>query len=83
MEKFVEYSNTQSNSPECNGDKVTDTSKSFSEYEPDIILRNGMRLYNVRQNPDDIDVLQNIFCTRQYAAAERCVDDSCTCRNDT
>ena len=58
-EKFVEYSNTKSNSPECNGDKVTDTSKSFSEYEPDIILRNGMRLYNVRQNPDDIDVLQN------------------------
>lgn len=58
-EKFVEYSNTKSNSPECNGDKVTDASKSFSEYEPDIILRNGMRLYNVRQNPDDIDVLQN------------------------
>ena len=30
-----------------------------------------------------IDVLQNIFCTRQYVTAERCVDDSCTCRNDT
>lgn len=58
-EKFVEYSNTKSNSAECSGDKVTDTSKSFSEYEPDIILRNGMRLYNVRQNPDEIDVLQN------------------------
>lgn len=23
------------------------------------------------------------FCTRQYVTAERCVDDSCTCRNDT
>ena len=58
-EKFVAYSNTKSGSPECNGSEISSTLTDFSEKTPDITLRNGMKLYNVRQTPAEIDVLQN------------------------
>lgn len=58
-EKFVEYSNTKSGSPECDGSNVTAALTDFSEATPDITLRNGMKLYNVQQTPAEIDILQN------------------------
>lgn len=58
-EKFVAYSNTKSGSPECNGSEISSTLTDFSEKTPDITLRNGMKLYNVRQTPAEIDILQN------------------------
>lgn len=56
-EKFVSYSNTKSNSPECNGDAVGENVTDFSALAADMILRNGMRLYNVRQDPAEIEIL--------------------------
>lgn len=51
---FAGYVNTKGGSIECSGDAVPLNSEDFSGKEPDLILRNGMRLYNVRQNPREI-----------------------------
>ena len=58
-EKFVSYSNTKSGSAECTGSKIDATLTDFSEQTPDITLRNGMRIYNIRQNPGEIADLVN------------------------
>ncbi len=56
-ELFVSYTNTKSNSSECTGDAISSDITDFDRKTADITLRNGMRLYNVRQNPQEIAVL--------------------------
>lgn len=58
-EKFVAYANTRSGSLECSGTRIDAALTDFTNQTPDITLRNGMRLYNVRQNPSEIAVLAN------------------------
>ena len=58
-EKFVSYANTKSNSAECSGDAIPNNLTDFSDKAADITLRNGMRIYNIRQNPAEIPVLAN------------------------
>ena len=53
-EKFAGYSNTKGNSIECKGDAIDDGLTDFSGKKADLILRNGMALYNVSQNPKEI-----------------------------
>ena len=54
---FVSYSNTSQLQTECAGDSVSSDTTEFAGLNPDIILRNGMRLYNVSQNPVKIPIL--------------------------
>ena len=56
--KFVSYTNTKSNSPECTGTAITSTETDFSDKTADITLRNGMRIYNMSQNPQEIGILE-------------------------
>lgn len=62
-QKYCEYLvsllNTKANGAECTGPAINSTLTSFSGKIPDITLRNGMRLYNVRQNPQAIADLVN------------------------
>ena len=62
-QKYCEYMvsllNTKANAAECSGPSISSTLTSFSGKIPDITLRNGMRLYNVRQNPQAIAELAN------------------------
>ena len=51
--------NTKSNAPECTGNAISTNALDFSDKLPDITLRNGMRLFNVRQNPQMIPALAN------------------------
>lgn len=54
---FVSYSNTSQLQTECAGDSVSSDTTEFAGLNPDIILCNGMRLYNVSQNPVKIPIL--------------------------
>ncbi len=56
---FVSYANTSqlAEGAECNGSIIDTNEREFFDKEPDFILRNGMRLYNVHQNPAKIPVL--------------------------
>ena len=56
--KFVSYTNTKSNSPECTGTAISSTETDFSNKTADITLRNGMRIYNMSQNPQEIGILE-------------------------
>ena len=64
-QKYCEYlvslfnTKTNGNIPECSGNAIGANETSFSGKTPDIILRNGMLLYNVRQNPQALAVLAN------------------------
>lgn len=62
-QKYCEYLvsllNTKANAAECTGPSISSTLTSFSGKIPDITLRNGMRMYNVRQNPQAIADLVN------------------------
>ena len=62
-QKYCEYLvsllNTKPNAAECTGSSISSTLTSFSGKIADITLRNGMRLYNVRQNPQVIAELAN------------------------
>ncbi len=62
-QKYCEYLvslfNTHANAPECTGSAIGSNETSFSGKTPDITLRNGMLLYNVRQNPQALAVLAN------------------------
>ena len=51
---FAGYVNTKGNGAECSGDVISSNTTDFSEKVPDLILRNGMRLYNVHQDPQEI-----------------------------
>lgn len=58
-ELFISYVNTKINDDDsCKGNSVTDASD-FNDKEPDIILRNGMKLYNVSQEAEEIADLEN------------------------
>lgn len=57
--KFVERVNTKSNSQECSGTSISLSDTDFSGKTPDIILRTGMRIYNMSQNPTEIPALQD------------------------
>ena len=56
-EKFVDYTNTKSNAEECNGDAIASNLTDFSDKKADIVLRNGLKLYNVHQNPAPLALL--------------------------
>ena len=58
-EYMVSVLNTKSNAPECTGNAISTNALDFSDKLPDITLRNGMRLFNVRQNPQMIPALAN------------------------
>lgn len=58
-EYMVGLLNTKSNAPECTGNAISTNALDFSDKLPDITLRNGMRLFNVRQNPQMIPALAN------------------------
>ena len=53
---FVNYSNTArlAEDDECQGDQINNGETDFADKEPDMILRNGMILYNVSQDPEPI-----------------------------
>ena len=59
---FVSYVNTKMSDEKndaCKGTSVDDTTE-FNDATPDIILRNGMKIFNVTKGADDaIDVLDN------------------------
>ena len=57
-EALVSLLNTRSNSAECSGGAIGTNVTDFSSQTPDITLRNGMRLYNVRQNPQALSILE-------------------------
>lgn len=75
-EKFVEYVNTNDTSEvlgevdsepaECAGDSITSTESSFAEKKADVVLRNGMRIYNLNQNAINIGKLNNILPSGSY-----------------
>lgn len=54
---FVSYSNTSQLQTECAGDSVSSDTTEFVGLKPDIVLRNGMILYNVSQEPAEIHAL--------------------------
>lgn len=59
---FVSYSNTAQLPTECNGSKVSAVTSIFggedANVSPDLILRNGMVIYNASQNPTRIAELE-------------------------
>ena len=56
-EKFLDYTNTKSTAEECNGDAIASNLTDFTDKKADIVLRNGLKLYNVRQNPAPLPLL--------------------------
>ncbi|HIT93446.1 MAG TPA: hypothetical protein IAD11_11100 [Candidatus Stercorousia faecigallinarum] len=56
---FAAYSNTRSGTIDCNGDAISQGTNDFSTLAPDLTLRNGIRFYNVRQNPLPLSELNN------------------------
>jgi len=57
-ELFERLVNISSSDSVCAGDAIADDTEDFSGKIPDLILRNGVRLYNVHQNPDLIPELK-------------------------
>ncbi len=55
FERLVNISPTDS---VCDGSTVNDDTTEFSDLTPDLILRNGVRLYNVHKDPDLIPQLR-------------------------
>ena len=55
---FEEYANIMSGTGVCNGSTINTSATDFSDKSPDLILRNGLRLYNMHQNPERIDALR-------------------------
>ena len=56
---FAERINTKSNTIDCGGSAITSDKTDFSSDTPDIVLRNGIKIYNMSQNPAPIPVLAN------------------------
>lgn len=56
---FKDYANIKSGTDDtsCNGSIIDNTTNDFSDKEPDIILRNGILLYNLHQDPSQIEML--------------------------
>lgn len=69
-EKFAEYVNTNENSDalaksgsnyvQCSGSQISPTDNDFSAKKADLVLRNGMRIYNASQDPSEIEDLDGI-----------------------
>ena len=59
-ELFEQYVNINPSDRTCNGSSVDTSTTEFSDLTPDLILRNGVRLYNVHQDPAIISQLQII-----------------------
>ncbi|CDE88902.1 unknown [Clostridium sp. CAG:729] len=57
---FERYVNINPSDSTCNGSSVDTSTTEFSDLTPDIILRNGIRLYNLHQDPAIISQLQII-----------------------
>lgn len=68
---FVSYSNTSrlAENDECSGQAIADDETKFADKDPDIILRNGMYLYNVSQDPKKIDILDGNSKNIKYTDA--------------
>ena len=67
--KFVSLVNTRGSvngSNECNGDAVSESDSSFGSKKPDVILSNGMKVYNIRQNPAKIAKLSGNSRGKNY-----------------
>lgn len=56
---FVSYSNTSQFGEECAGDAVTSGTTNFKNIKHDIVLRNGMIIYNASKNPVKIPLLKD------------------------
>ena len=73
-QKFVSYVNTsQTNAEECIGDLVdsNDETGYYADKKPDIILRNGMKIYNMSQDPVEFDeVLSGNSNGKEYITGE-------------
>ena len=54
-ETFASYVNTKTE--DCNGDAIEASNTDFNSKIPDITLRNGVRLFNMSQNPAPISIL--------------------------
>lgn len=56
---FKDYANTKSGTDDtsCLGSDIEDTNTNFKDKKPDIILRNGLLIYNLHSNPTAIPVL--------------------------
>ena len=63
---FAAYVNTATGSDECEGDTISSTTTDFSSKKADITLRNGLKLFNLRQNPAKITVLSNNIAGESY-----------------
>ena len=56
-QKFASYINTTGSvngNNECSGTSVSASDSSFSARRPDLVLVNGMKVYNISQNPSRI-----------------------------
>jgi len=56
-ELFESLVNIAPNESVCSGDSIDINTKDFTKKKPDLVLRNGIRLYNVHQNPSSIPQL--------------------------
>lgn len=65
---FVSYANTAqlAEDAECKGEAIADNQTEFTFDDADLILRNGMILYNVSQDPEPIDMLSGNSKGRTY-----------------
>lgn len=71
---FVSYSNTSpsliNGGEECKGDNINEDNIEFINKKPDIVLRNGMRLYNLTKDPDKIEALTGNSRGKTYPKAD-------------
>ncbi len=56
-EQFEARANTKSGETFCHGDDIATSLTDFSSKKPDMVLRNGMLLYNMHKDPEEIDAL--------------------------
>ncbi len=56
---FERYANIMGGSGVCSGSVISDGTTDFSGKEPDITLRNGMRIYNMHSDAGAISLLAN------------------------
>ena len=59
-QKFCEMfeGRVNTNSGDCDGSAISTTTTDFSDKTPDLVLRNGIRIYNLHSNPRKINDLQ-------------------------
>ena len=56
-EQFEARANTKSGETFCHGDDIATSLTDFSSKKPDMVLRNGMLLYNMHKDPEEINAL--------------------------